>query len=248
MNAPVDWDAGSYESSFGPVLEPVAAQVVRTAGVAPGQQVLDLACGTGNVALQAARCGAQVIGVDAAARLLEVARRRAGSDTGIEFRQGDLAALPVRDGEIDLALSVFGLIFAADPEPALQEVRRVLGPAGRLVMTAWVPAGPLVEMRRAVNRAAGLPSSVPFGWHDPEVLGPVAGAAGLRIVATAQHRLPIRAASAAAYVDAQAGDPLQVRAGQDLRRVQVEVLDAANEDPAAFLVHSPYVLHELVGS
>jgi ubiquinone/menaquinone biosynthesis C-methylase UbiE len=80
----------------------------------------------------AAARGARVIGVDAAPRLLEVARERALSrGLDAEFREGDLLALPAGDGTADVVISVFGLIFASDPSLALREVARVLRPAGR---------------------------------------------------------------------------------------------------------------------
>src|SRR6185437_892096 len=118
----VDWDAGCYERTAAE-LEPVARVVVDAAAPGPSDRVLDLACGTGNAALLAAARGAPVTGVDAAPRLLAVARERAlAQNADVDFRQGDLLALPVNDDAADVVLSVFGLIFAPDPARALQEV------------------------------------------------------------------------------------------------------------------------------
>ncbi|MGI8521850.1 MAG: class I SAM-dependent methyltransferase [Nocardioides sp.] len=124
----VDWGAGKYEITAAE-LEPVARVVVDQAELIAGEDVLDLACGTGNAALVAAALGARVIGVDAAPRLLEVARMRAQTfGVDLEVREGDLLALPVADASADVVLSVFGVIFAADPARALREVARVLRP------------------------------------------------------------------------------------------------------------------------
>ena len=94
----------------------MAAAVVERAALLPGEVVIDLACGTGNAALLAAARGARVVGVDAAPRLLEVARERArASGAEVEFRESDLLDLPVADGAADVVVSVFGVIFASDP-------------------------------------------------------------------------------------------------------------------------------------
>ena len=101
----VDWGAGKYETTAAE-LEPVAQAVVEQAAPVAGEDVLDLACGTGNAALLAAGRGAAVIGIDAAPRLLEVARTRAqGLGVDLEVREGDLLALPVDDASIDVVLS-----------------------------------------------------------------------------------------------------------------------------------------------
>src|SRR5947209_18444841 len=120
----VDWGAGNYEKTAAE-LEPVAQSVVARAELGPGDRVVDLACGTGNAALLAAALGARVIGVDAAPRLLHVARERAhAGGLAVEFRQGDLLDLPVGDGAADVVLSVFGVVFAPDPASAVHEIAR----------------------------------------------------------------------------------------------------------------------------
>jgi ubiquinone/menaquinone biosynthesis C-methylase UbiE len=112
----LDWGAGSYERTAAE-LEPVSSRVVQElAGPLGGAAVLDVACGTGNAALLAAAAGARVAAVDAAPRLLEVARRRAkDASLNVDFRLGDMLALPVADHDADLVVSVFGVIFAPDP-------------------------------------------------------------------------------------------------------------------------------------
>jgi SAM-dependent methyltransferase len=254
----VDWGAGRYETTA-TELEPVAHAVVDKAGLGPGDEVVDLGCGTGNAALNAASRGAQVIGVDAAPRLLEVARERARSQgVVLDLREGDLLALPVDDAAADVVLSVFGVIFAPDPAQALREISRVLRPGGRALVSAWIPTGPingmLAAMGRVVQRVTEAPARPRFAWHDPETLGPLAVAASLELDATTPSELPIRASSPESYVAAgqehpmaRAVRPAVERAGveNEIREAMTAVLQEANEDPDAFLVHSPYVVHEL---
>jgi SAM-dependent methyltransferase len=258
----VDWDAGSYETTAGIELAPVGELVVETANVTAGERVIDLACGTGNAAIVAARHGAHVVGIDNAPRLLTVATQRAReAGVRLDLREGDLHELPVESGWADVALSSFGVVFAADPATALGEIRRALRPAGRAIVSAWVPDGPIDAMIGAVGRiVARVTGSRPaprIAWHDPAVVGPLTQAAGLVLDTTTTHRLPIRAPSVEAYVDAGTDHPVAAaimpairRAGaeDEMREAQLAVLRAANEDPDGFLVHSPYVLHRLIAA
>jgi SAM-dependent methyltransferase len=254
----VDWGAGAYETAAAE-LEPVASAVVNRAALTAGDEVLDLACGTGNAALMAAALGARVVGVDSAPRLLGVARERA-RDAGIELdlREGDLLALPVDDASVDVVLSVFGMIFAADPARALREVARVLRPRGRVLLTAWVPAGPIDAMLGAMGRIVGRITQAParerFPWSDAAAVGALATQAGLVPESTTPAELAIRGSSPEAYLAAGEEHPmaLAVRpvlqhagAESEVRDAMLAVLREANEDPTGFLVHSPYVLHVL---
>ena len=257
----VDWGAGRYETTAAE-LAPVADVVVEWSGVGAGDDVVDVACGTGNAALLAAARGAHVIGIDGAPRLLAVALERAAAHgVEVDWRQGDLLALPVATSAADIVVSVFGVIFARDPEAALREIARILRPHGRAVITGWVPAGPIDAMLAALGRImarvappAAPPSRGRFAWSDPDALGPVARAAGLELAATERKELAIRARSPEAYVEAAREHPMLVaaqpaldRAGAiaEAREAMVAILRHANEDPTAFLVHSPYVIHEL---
>jgi ubiquinone/menaquinone biosynthesis C-methylase UbiE len=252
----VDWGAGRYELTA-VELEPVARLIVERAAPSASDVVVDVACGTGNAALLAAARGARVIGVDTAPRLLEVARRRAmDEEVGFEGRQGDLLELPVDDGCADIALSVFGVIFASDPPQALGEIARILRPGGRALVSAWIPAGPIHEMLaalgRILRRAIGSPAEPRFAWHDPAALGPLAADAGLTLRATTTEALAIEADSPESYWTAGQQHPMAVAiapalAGREahVREAMTAPLREANEDPRGFLVHSPYVVHEL---
>jgi len=255
----VDWNAGRYETTAAIELAPVADIVVQAAGIAAGESVIDVATGTGNAALAAARRGAPVRAIDGAPRLLAVAAQRARAEgVDLDLREGDLLALPVSEASADVVVSVFGVIFAADPTSALREIRRALRPTGRVLVSAWVPEGPIDAMLGAVGAiVARITNSRPapaFAWNDPAALGPVAAQIGLNLQATTAHELPIRAESAEAYVDLNQDHPMAVavlpvlrRAGaeDELRAAQLSVLREANEDPDGFLVHSPYVVHRL---
>lgn len=254
----VDWGAGRYETTAAE-LEPVAEAVVERARISAGEDVVDLACGTGNAALLAAACGARVIGVDGAPRLLEVARERAQArGCVLDLREGDLSALPVDDDAADVVVSVFGVIFAQDPAQAMREVARMLRPDGRALLTAWIPAGPIDAMLAAMGRIMGRVTSAPppkrIQWADPHVIAGLADDAGLVVDETTRAELPIRAASPEAYIAAGQEHPVALAmlpvieragVGDEVREAMTTVLRKANEDPDGFLVHSPYVVHEL---
>jgi len=197
--------------------------------------------------------------VDGAPRLLEVARERARSEgLVLDLREGDLLGLPVDDGAADVVLSVFGVIFAADAARALGEFRRILRPGGRALLTAWIPAGPIDAMLgvrgRITRRVTAAPPPRRTAWADPDVVAALAVQAGLVLHETSRGELPIRAASPEAYVAAAQDHPMAVAArpaieragvGDELRDAMTAVLREGNEDPRGFLVHSPYVVHEL---
>ena len=114
----------------------------RRIGVAPGEDVLDVACGTGNAALRAAQAGGRVVGVDLTPELLEDGRRLAAeAGVEIEFLEGDAEALPVADASFDVVVSVMGCMFAPRHRVAAAELARVLRPGGRLCVTGWAPDG-----------------------------------------------------------------------------------------------------------
>ena len=221
--------------------------------------MLDLACGTGNAALIAAARGAHVIGVDAARGC---SGSRGSGPASWAWRpisvEGDLLALPVPDGSADVIVSVFGVIFAPDPARALGEVARTAAAGARIYLSAWIPAGPINDMLAAVGRVIARVTEAPparrFAWSDPVAVEAAAVGTGLSLHGTRRTELAIRAASPEAYVTAGREHPMSLavrpmleKAGVDAEAygAMIDVLREANEDPGGFLVHSPYVVHEL---
>jgi SAM-dependent methyltransferase len=253
----LDWGTGHYEQTAAE-LEPVAEHLVSLAGLRSGERVVDLATGTGNAALMAAHRGALVTGLDAASRLIEVARGRAATaGLAVSFVVGDIQALPFESGSFDVALSVFGLIFAADASRAFEEMIRVLGPGGRALLAVWVPAGPIDAAIGTFGRAvAAATGSTPtrFAWHDAAAVRELASRGGAT-VQIHEGELRITADSPEAYLRANeqhhpmslAGRAALERAGTygEVRDRALAILREGNEDPCAFRVASPYRVLEI---
>lgn len=252
----IDWGIGHYESTANEVA-PVARHVLALADVQPGERVLDLATGTGNAALLAASLGATVTGLDAAPRLIEVARTRAAqSGADISFVVGDAQSLPFEDGSFEVVLSVFGIIFAADAARAFAEMIRVLTPGGRAVLSVWAPAGTLNAMvtvfARALAQATGA-NAHRFPWHDRDAVAEIAARHGARIEVH-DAELEIFADSPEAYLQRNQEHPMGVAARPVLERAGIAedatdkalaILREGNEDPAHFKIRSPYRLVEV---
>jgi SAM-dependent methyltransferase len=135
------WSLGDYPE-IAKYVEQVAEVLVERVGAAPGQELLDVATGSGNVAIAAAQRGASVTGLDLTPELLAAARRR-GADAGVEIRwvEGDAEELPFEDGAFDSVTSCFGVMFAPRHERAAQELVRVARPGATIALAAWTPEG-----------------------------------------------------------------------------------------------------------
>jgi SAM-dependent methyltransferase len=146
-----------------------AAEFIARLALRPGESVLDVACGTGNLALPAARAGARVTGVDIAPNLIAEARLEARrARLVLEFDVGDAESLPYCDGRFDTTVTMFGAMFAYRPVRAAAELLRVTRRGGRVAMANWTPAGFVGELLRAhtaiVPAPAGVPS--PLAWGE----------------------------------------------------------------------------------
>jgi SAM-dependent methyltransferase len=131
------WSGASYER-IAETFAPIHDRVVEVLDLQPGTRVLDVACGTGGVALRAARAGADVVGIDISADQLAKARQAAADEgLAVRFDEGDCQELPYGDAEFDAVVSAFGAIFAPDHERTANELARVCRPGGRLALTAW---------------------------------------------------------------------------------------------------------------
>jgi ubiquinone/menaquinone biosynthesis C-methylase UbiE len=173
------WGEGRYEQTA-LELAPVADAAVAALDLSGGERVLDVACGTGNAALTAQRCGAIPTGLDGSPRLLEVARERMPS---AQFVHGDAARLPFDDGQFDAAVSVFGVVFARPAERAAAEIARVVRPRGRVVITAWAPRGPMSAAMSLLRQARGRSrpprdAAAHVDWGHPSGLDSLLGPFG----------------------------------------------------------------------
>ncbi|GAC1429902.1 MAG: class I SAM-dependent methyltransferase [Terriglobales bacterium] len=161
------WMAGDF-GQIGHYLEAEAGNFVRRLNIEPGARVLDVACGTGNSAIPAAKAGAKVTGVDIASNLLEQARARAvKDDVQVQFDEGDAENLPYKDGQFDYVVSMFGVMFAPRPEIAASELARVCRPGGHIALANWTPQGFAGSMFAATAKyvppRAGMPPPVLWG-------------------------------------------------------------------------------------
>lgn len=148
---------------------PAAASLVEWAGIKSGQSVLDVACGTGVVAVTAARAGAKVRGLDLSPVLVEEAKKNASIvGTAIEFVEGDAEALPYKDGEFDVVVSQFGHMFAPRHDVVIREMLRVLKPGGRLAFSTWPPE---LMVGRMFKLMAGYLPPPPPGVTPPPTWG-----------------------------------------------------------------------------
>jgi SAM-dependent methyltransferase len=153
---------------------PTAARLIKHAKIAAGQRVLDVACGTGVVAITAARAGARVSGLDLTPQLLERARENARLATvEIDLREGDAEQLPFDEAVFDVVLSQFGHMFAPRPDVALNEMLRVLKPGGTIAFSTWPPELFVGRTFALIARYAPPPPpgvAPPPLWGDPNVV------------------------------------------------------------------------------
>lgn len=135
------WSTGDF-NVISRLTMPMSEELVRSVDPHAGQRVLDVACGTGNAALVAARRHCEVTGVDYVPALLESAGKRAAAEgLDIDFRLGDVQSLPFADASFDVVLSAIGVMFAPNQEQAARELLRVCRPGGVIGLASWMPEG-----------------------------------------------------------------------------------------------------------
>jgi SAM-dependent methyltransferase len=140
----------------------VAEHLCDTADLHAGWRVLDVATGSGNAAIAAARHGCTAVGVDYVPALLESGRRRAEAEgLAVELLEGDAEALPFPDGSFDAVTSVFGAMFAPDHAQAAAELLRVCRQGGTIALASWTPDGFIGELFRTVAAHVPPPAGVP---------------------------------------------------------------------------------------
>jgi SAM-dependent methyltransferase len=164
------WMSGDF-GEIAKMIESAGDEFIARLSLQPGVLLLDVACGTGNLAIPAARAGAIVTGVDIATNLLEQARARADSEgLKIQFDEGDAENLPYPDSAFDVVVTMFGAMFAPRPELVAAELKRVCRPGGRIVMANWTPEGFIGQMFKVtgkhVSPPPNMPSPLQWGYEE----------------------------------------------------------------------------------
>lgn len=197
------WTAGDYPD-LARTIESVAELVVERAGAAPDQTLLDVATGSGNVAIPAALAGAQVTGLDLTPKLLEVARGRAASaGLDVTFVEGDAEELPFEDDSFDRVTSCFGVIFAPRHDVAAGQLVRVAKPGARIVFTAWTPEGLNGRLFKTIGSYMPTPPpelKSPVTWGDEAHARELFAPSGAEL-AFERHTVTFEAESPAAWLD-----------------------------------------------
>jgi SAM-dependent methyltransferase len=156
----------------------VAEQLVESADLHAGWRVLDVATGTGNAAIAAARLGCDAVGIDYVPELLEQGRRRADAEgLEVELLEGDAEELPFADGSFNAVTSVFGSMFAPDHQKTADELLRVTVPGGTIALASWTPNGFIGDLFRTVAAHVPPPAGVqsPMLWGTRSHLGALFG-------------------------------------------------------------------------
>jgi SAM-dependent methyltransferase len=183
------WASGDYHV-IAAIIVPISERMCDTIDLRAGQHVLDVATGSGNTALAAARRLTHVTGVDYVPALLERGRQRAEAEgLNITFAEGDAEALLVDDASYDVVLSSLGVMFSPNQEQAAHELLRVCRPGGRIGLVNWTPEGWIGAMLRAVGRHVAPPPGVKPGtrWGTEDGVRELLGDGVDRLISTRQQ-------------------------------------------------------------
>ncbi len=194
----VVWGTGPYQRITETITD-IHDVVVDRLAPGPGDEWLDLACGTGAVAELAAAAGARVTGIDLAPNLIETAKERAG-ELGLDcdYRVGDAEQLDLPDAGFDKVSSTCGIMFTPDHEATAGELARVTKPGGKIALANWTPTGGLAKMFAVMARyQPAPPPSSPFAWGDEEHVRDLLGDAFE--LDLSEHVSTLRTASAEEY-------------------------------------------------
>ena len=196
------WASGDYHV-IAAIIVPVAERLCDTVNLRAGERVLDVATGSGNAAIAAARRLSVVTGMDYVPALLERRRTRAAAEgLPVTFEAGDAEGLPAADGAFDVVLSTFGVMFAPNQEQAARELLRVCRPGGRIGLANWTPEGWIGEMLRIVGRHVAPPAGVrpPSRWGTEDVVRELLGD-GVASLQAVKQQFVWRFASPRQYLD-----------------------------------------------
>lgn len=155
------WTAGDF-GKIAKSYEAGAADFIARLNLQPGDRVLDVACGSGNLTIPAARTGAHVTGIDIAPNLVEQVRAWARAEVlTVEVEEGDAEQMPYADGAFDAVITMFGAMFTPRPHAVAAELVRVCRPGGRIAMANWMPDGFIGQMFKIVGKHVPPPTEVP---------------------------------------------------------------------------------------
>jgi SAM-dependent methyltransferase len=163
------WASGDYPSMVETWLLPLGPRLVGASGIAAGMQILDVAAGTGNASLPAARAGAEVTASDLTPELLEAGQRRAdAAGLALTWVEADAEHLPFEDASFDVVISAIGVMFAPHHEQAASELARVCRPGGTIGLLSWTPEGMIGALLRTIGPFAPPPAP---GAQPPPLWG-----------------------------------------------------------------------------
>lgn len=166
------WESGDFGQVAKHIM-PAAEEFMSRLELRPGFRVLDAACGTGNLAVIAAKKGCRVSGIDIASNLIAQARERAQREVlDIDYTEGDVEEMPYEDASFDVVVSMYGVMFAPQPDRVVSELCRVTKPGGLIALANWTPEGFIGKLFKVFGRHVapppGLPS--PLLWGDEDVV------------------------------------------------------------------------------
>ena len=173
------WALGDYAAIAANIVRPLGPVLVEASGIGPGDRVLDVAAGTGNVAIPAAATGAQVTASDLCPELVEQGRRlTAEAGMAIDWAEANAEALPYMDDSFDTVLSCIGVMFAPHHQRAADELLRVTRPGGRIGLISWTPEGFIGQLFATMKPYVPAPPpgvSPPPRWGDEEYVRALLG-------------------------------------------------------------------------
>ncbi len=178
------WSAGDF-TRFAQMISESRGRLLGLLAIAPGEEVLDVGCGIGNLAIDAARTGASVTGVDLAPEMVANARRAADVvGSPVRFMEGDAEDLPIGTASVDVVMSSFACMFAPRHAVTAGELARVLRPGGRMGVLAWTPGSDIGQFIRAT--APHLPpppasAQSPLLWGDEAHVREIFAGTGLAL-------------------------------------------------------------------
>ena len=163
------WASGDYPDMVETFLLPLGPKLVEACGISPGNVVLDVAAGTGNASIPAAKTDAQVTASDLTPELLEAGRARAESEgLALEWVQADAEQLPFEDGSFDVVISSIGAMFAPHHQQVADELVRVCRLGGKIGLLSWTPEGLVGALFRTMGPFVPAP---PPGAQPPPLWG-----------------------------------------------------------------------------